>query len=123
MMNSEIVRNELVLAGFSGDVSSVVYDFIRCHEFACIELIDNRSDGYLFGMNEAHIYVYSNHRKFGEVIEMVCPYSPVGFIFLRKATFKQVVIALLNGLDVPKVESLSFDIKDRMDYEELFDED
>ncbi len=117
------VHKQLGSSGFCGDITSVVYDFIRCHEFECIKLIDNKSDGYLFGMNEAHIYLYSNHQKFGEVIEMVCPHSPVGFIFLRKATFKQVVLALLNGLDVPKVESLSFDIKDRMDYEELFDED
>lgn len=73
-------------------------------------------------MNNSEIYAHGNHPKFGEVVEITCPYSPVGFIFLRRATFKQVVLVLLNGLDVPKVELLSFDIKDRMDYEELFDE-
>lgn len=74
-------------------------------------------------MNDTDIYAHRNHPRFGECVEITCPYSPDGFIFLRKATFKQVVLALLNGFDVPKVESLSFDIKDRMDYEELFDED
>jgi hypothetical protein len=113
------VHKQLVSSGFCGDITSVVFSFLDRKEYECIDLIDQTLDGYIYGMNDDSIYVHKNHPKFGEVVEITCPYSPVGFIFLRKATFKQVVLSLLSGLDVPKVESLSFDIKDRMDYEEL----
>jgi hypothetical protein len=109
------VHKQLVSSGFCGDITSVVFCFLDRKEYECIDLIDQTLDD--------SIYVHKNHPKFGEVVEITCSYSPVGFIFLRKVTFKQVVLSLLSGLDVPKVESLSFDIKDRMDYEELFDED
>jgi hypothetical protein len=86
-----------------------------------IKILNTEKDDYLYSLNDTFMYQHSNHKKFGAVIEICCPYARSEFAIIKYDCFVALVESLLNHKEIEAIESLSTDEKNRMDYLESLD--
>lgn len=95
--------------------------FLRYYKDDVIEILNTENDNYLYSLNDTFMYQHSNHKKFGAVIEICCPYARSGFAIIKYDCFVALVESLLNHKEIEAIDSLSTDEKDRIDYLESLD--